>query len=183
MKNKTRFLARTWFVAATLVAASSATAYPDKPVRVIVPQAAGSSFDSVVRLVSQRLTERWNKQVVVDNRPGANGIIGLEAGAKANADGYTVITGAISHLSVNPSVYKNLPYRPLEDFDPVTQLVSITFLVVAHPSFAGNSVKNLVALAKSKPPIQTIVLLLESAISLRTDSISLRTDSMSFFTS
>jgi tripartite-type tricarboxylate transporter receptor subunit TctC len=137
--------------AVTLIAAASAYAYPDKPVRVIVPQAAGSSFDSVVRLVSQRLTERWNKQVVVDNRPGANGIIGLEAGAKANADGYTVITGAISHLSVNPSVYKNLPYRPLEDFDPVTQLTSITFLVVAHPSFAGNSVKNLVALAKAKP--------------------------------
>jgi tripartite-type tricarboxylate transporter receptor subunit TctC len=131
--------------------APMAHAYPDKPVRVIVPQAAGSSFDSVVRLVSVRLAERWKQPVVVDNRPGANGIIGLEAGAKANADGYTVITGAISHLSVNPSVYKNLPYRPLEDFDAVTQLVSITFLVVAHPAFAGNSVKNLVALAKAKP--------------------------------
>ena len=137
--------------AITLAAASSAFAYPDKPVRVIVPQAAGSSFDSVVRLVTQRLNERWNKTVVVDNRPGANGIIGLEAGAKANADGYTVITGAISHLSVNPSVYKNLPYRPLEDFDPVTQLTSITFLVVANASFAGNSMKSLVALAKAKP--------------------------------
>ena len=136
-----------------LLALSSATAlaYPDKPVRVIVPQAAGSSFDSVVRLVAQRLTDKWNKQVVVDNRPGANGIIGLEAGAKSNPDGYTVITGAISHLSVNPSVYKNLPYRPLDDFDAVTQLTSITFLVVANPSFGGNTIKNLVALAKAKP--------------------------------
>ena len=105
----------------------------------------------MLRLLSQRLTERWNKQVVVDNRPGANGIIGLEAGAKANPDGYTLISGAISHLSVNPSVYKNLPYRPLEDFDAVTQLTSITFLVVANPLFAGNSLKNLVVLAKTKP--------------------------------
>ena len=135
----------------TLAAASCAYAYPDKPLRVIVPQAAGSSFDSVVRLVAQRLTERWKQPVVVDNRPGANGIIGLESGAKANADGYTVITGAISHLSVNPSVYKNLPYRPLEDFDPVTQLTSITFLVVANQTFAGNTIKNLLALAKAKP--------------------------------
>ena len=134
-----------------LIAASAAHAYPDKPVRVIVPQAAGSSFDSVVRLVAQRLTDKWSKQVVVDNRPGANGIIGLEAGAKANADGYTIITGAISHLSVNPGVYKNLPYRPLDDFDAVTQLTSITFLVVANPSFAGNNIKSLVALAKAKP--------------------------------
>ena len=140
-----------WFISGALAVAPCAHAYPDKPVRVIVPQAAGSSFDLVLRLLSQRLTERWNKQVVVDNRPGANGIIGLEAGAKANPDGYTLISGAISHLSVNPSVYKNLPYRPLEDFDAVTQLTSITFLVVANSSFAGNSVKNLVALAKSKP--------------------------------
>ena len=128
-----------------------ALAYPEKPVRVIVPQAAGSSFDNVLRLISQRLTDRWKQQVVVDNRPGANGIIGLEAGAKANPDGYTVISAAISHLSVNPSVYKNLPYRPLQDFDPVTQLTSITFLVVAHPAFAGNTIKNLVTLAKAKP--------------------------------
>jgi tripartite-type tricarboxylate transporter receptor subunit TctC len=144
-------LIRSLLLFTTLSAASCAYAYPDKPVRVIVPQAAGSSFDSVVRLVTQRLTERWKQPVVVDNRPGANGIIGLEAGAKANPDGYTVITGAISHLSVNPSVYKNLPYRPLEDFEPVTQLVSITFLVVANPSFAGNSIKNLVTVAKAKP--------------------------------
>jgi tripartite-type tricarboxylate transporter receptor subunit TctC len=145
------FLTRFLLALLTLGAAAHAYAYPDKPVRVIVPQAAGSSFDSVLRLLSQRLTERWKQQVVVDNRPGANGIIGLEAGAKANPDGYTLISGAISHLSVNPSVYKTLPYRPLEDFDPVTQLTSITFLVVTNPSFAGNSVKNLVALAKAKP--------------------------------
>ena len=146
-----RLQALSLLVATTLSVTAPAYAYPDKPVRVIVPQAAGSSFDSVVRLITQRLTERWKQPVVVDNRPGANGIIGLEAGAKANPDGYTVITGAISHLSVNPSVYKTLPYRPLEDFDAVTQLVSITFLVVANPSFAGNSIKNLVALAKTKP--------------------------------
>ena len=146
-----RLQALSLLVATTLSVTAPAYAYPDKPVRVIVPQAAGSSFDSVVRLITQRLTERWKQPVVVDNRPGANGIIGLEAGAKANPDGYTVITGAISHLSVNPSVYKTLPYRPLEDFDAVTQLVSITFLVVANPSFAGNSIKNLVVLAKTKP--------------------------------
>jgi tripartite-type tricarboxylate transporter receptor subunit TctC len=137
--------------AGALLHTALAHAYPDKPVRVIVPQSAGSSFDSGVRLITQRLTERWGRQVVVDNRPGANGIIGLEAGAKANPDGYTVITGAISHLAVNPSVYKSLPYRPLEDFDPVTQFTAITFLVVTHPAFAGNSIKNLIVLAKAKP--------------------------------
>lgn len=136
---------------ALLFITTPARAYPDKPIRVIVPQAAGSSFDSVVRLVCLKLTQYWNKTLIIDNRPGANGIIGLEAGAKANPDGYTITTGAISHLSINPSVYKTLPYQTLEDFDALSQLSAITFLLVVNPTLKANSVSQFIALAQARP--------------------------------
>jgi tripartite-type tricarboxylate transporter receptor subunit TctC len=125
--------------------------YPNRPVRIIVPQAAGSGVDLIARVVAQKLTDAWGQQFVVDNRPGANGIIGLEAGAKAKPDGYTLSLGVPSSLTMNPYVYKTLPYDTLRDFAPITQTASNTFGLVVNPVLPVKSVKELVALAKSRP--------------------------------
>ncbi len=131
--------------------AQTARDYPSHPVRIIVPQAAGSGVDLTARVVAQKLTEAWGQQVVVDNRPGANGIIGLEAGAKAKPDGYTLSLGVPSSLTMNPYVYKTLPYDTLRDFAPITQTATNTFGLVINPVLPVKSVKDLVAIAKSRP--------------------------------
>lgn len=125
--------------------------YPNRPVRIIVPQAAGSGVDLTARVVAQKLTDAWGQQFIVENRPGANGIIGLEAGAKAKPDGYTLALGVPSSLTMNPYVYKTLPYDTLRDFAPITQTASNTFGLVINPALPVKSVKELVALAKSRP--------------------------------
>ena len=125
--------------------------YPNRPVRIIVPQAAGSGVDLTARIVAQKLSDAWGHQFVVDNRPGANGIIGLEAGAKAKPDGYTLSLGVPSSLTMNPYVYKSLPYDTLRDFAPITQTASNTFGLVINPALPVKSVKELVALAKARP--------------------------------
>jgi tripartite-type tricarboxylate transporter receptor subunit TctC len=125
--------------------------YPSRPVRVVVPQAAGGGLDVVVRLVGQELSQKWGQQVVVDNRPGANGIIGLEAVAKSKPDGYTLLGGFTSPLTVNPHVYKTLPYDTFRDFVPITQLVTNTLVLVVNPHLPVRNVKDLVALARSRP--------------------------------
>ena len=132
-------------------AAQTRSDYPNRPVRIIVPQAAGSGVDLTARVVAQKLTEAWGQQFVVDNRPGANGIIGLEAGAKAKPDGYTLALGVPSSLTMNPYVYKALPYDTLRDFAPVTQTATNTFGLVINPALPAKSVKDLVALARSRP--------------------------------
>jgi tripartite-type tricarboxylate transporter receptor subunit TctC len=131
--------------------AQTAADYPNRPVRIIVPQAAGSGVDLTARVVAQKLTDAWGQQFVVDNRPGANGIIGLEAGAKAKPDGYTLSLGVPSSLTMNPYVYKTLPYDTLRDFAPITQTATNTFGLVINPVLPVKSVKDLVALAKARP--------------------------------
>lgn len=138
-------------VSALPVAAQTARDYPNRPLRIIVPQAAGSGVDLTARVVAQKLTDAWGQQVIVDNRPGANGIIGLEAGAKAKPDGYTLVLGVPSSLTMNPYVYKTLPYDTLRDFVPITQTASNTFGLVINPALPVKSVKDLVALAKARP--------------------------------
>lgn len=125
--------------------------YPNRPVRMIVPQAAGSGVDLMTRIVSQKLTESLGQQFVVDNRPGANGIIGLEAAAKSKPDGYTMVLGVPSSLTMNPFIYKNLPYDTFRDFTPVIQTSTNTFGVVVNASLPVTSVKELIALAKANP--------------------------------
>ena len=125
--------------------------YPNHPVRIIVPQAAGSGVDLTARVVAQKLTDAWGQQFIVDNRPGANGIIGLEAGAKAKPDGYTLSLGVPSSLTMNPYVYKILPYDTLRDFVPITQTATNTFGLVINPALPVKSVRDLVALARSRP--------------------------------
>lgn len=139
--------------AATVFAAGivAAQGYPNRPIRIIVPQAAGGGLDIAVRALASRLTETWGQQIIVDNRPGANGIIGVEQIAKAKPDGYTLGAGFTSVLTVNPSVYKSLPYDTIRDFAPITQLVANTIVLVVNPHLPARSVKELVALGRSRP--------------------------------
>jgi tripartite-type tricarboxylate transporter receptor subunit TctC len=125
--------------------------FPNKPVRIIVPQAAGGGVDVVARSVAQKLGEAWGQQVIVDNRPGANGIIGMEAVAKSKPDGYTLGAPFTSVLTINPYVYKTLPYDSARDFAPITQMVTNTIVLVVNPYLPARTVKELVSLGKSRP--------------------------------
>ena len=132
-------------------AADNAATFPARPVRWIVPFPPAGSIDLVGRVVGQKLYDTWGQQVVIDNRIGANGIIGTEAAAKAPADGYTVYLGNISTLAVNPHLYLKLPYDALRDFAPVTLAATIPVVLVVHPSLPVKSVRELIALAKAHP--------------------------------
>ena len=125
--------------------------YPTKPVRVVVTFPPGGSADAMVRLLAPRLTEKLGQQVVVDNRPGAGGNIGLTAVAKAPADGYLIGVGAAGALSANASLYAQMPYDTARDFKPVTMLAAIPFVIVGHPSLPARTLPQLIALAKSQP--------------------------------
>ena len=127
-----------------------AQAWPNKSVRVVVPFPAGGSADTLSRLLGQKLSERLGQPFVVDNRPGAGGNIGTDLVAKAPADGYTVLVTP-SSLAIAPSLYPNLSWDPVKDFAPVVLVASTPNILVVHPSVTANSVRELVALAKSKP--------------------------------
>ena len=132
-------------------AAAQTSDYPNRPVRIIVPQAAGGGVDIVARAIAQKLSESWGQQVIVDNRPGANGIIGMEAVAKSKPDGYTLGAPFTSVLSINPFVYKSLPYDAFKDFAPVMKSVDNVIVLVVNPYLPVRTVKELVALGKSRP--------------------------------
>jgi tripartite-type tricarboxylate transporter receptor subunit TctC len=125
--------------------------YPSKPLRLIVPFPPGGGNDTVARLVGQRLSERLAQPVLIDNRGGAGGNIGMELAAKAPADGYSLALGSLTTLVINPNVYKGLSFNTTRDFAPVTQLVSSSLVLVIHPTVPAKSVKQLIALAKSQP--------------------------------
>ena len=128
---------------------SSASAYPEKPIRVIVPFAPGGGLDLTARLIGQKITEKWGQNFVVDTRPGAATIVGTEIASRALPDGYTILM-ITTTFAINPSLYKKLPYSPLKDFTPVTQLNSQPNVVVVSSTFQASSVKELIALAKTK---------------------------------
>ena len=134
----------------TAAFSQDAAHYPSRPIRMIVPFAPGGGLDISTRLIGQKLTEKWGQNVVVDSRPGAATIIGTEIASRASPDGYTVLM-ITTTFAINPGLYSKLPYDPGRDFTPVTQLNSQPNVVVVPPSFAGNSVKDLIALAKAKP--------------------------------
>jgi tripartite-type tricarboxylate transporter receptor subunit TctC len=125
--------------------------YPVKSVRVIVPTAAGGNPDFIIRPVVQKMSESLKQQFVVDNRPGASGIIGVELAARAPADGYTLLFAAIGHLATPPALYDKLPYDAVKDFAPVSNLVDTPFVLFVHPSVPAKTVKEFVALAKARP--------------------------------
>ncbi len=130
--------------------AQPAAAYPDKPVRIIVPFPPGGAADTFARLAGQKLSEAWgNKQVIIENRPGAGGIIGTEATAKAPADGYTFEMVTIGH-AVNPYMYSKLPYDTKAELTPIAVIANVPSLVVVGPGFAGKTLRDLIAAAKAK---------------------------------
>src|SRR6266446_5164058 len=145
-------IARPAIAAALLAAAAQAAAqeYPAKPVRMIVGFAAGGGTDTTARPIAHKLSELFGQQVIVDNRPGAAGNIATDLVAKASPDGYTILMGTIAALAINPSLYQNLPFDPERDLAPVTQAVDSTNILSLHPSVPANSVKELIALARSK---------------------------------
>ncbi len=128
-----------------------AQAWPAKPVRLIVPFPPGGGNDVIARAVAQKLGERLGQAVVVENRAGANGIVGLQALMQAAADGHTIAVGAAGPLAVNPGLYDKLPYDPLKDFAPITNMVNFPLLLVTHPSVAAKNTQELVAQAKAQP--------------------------------
>lgn len=132
------------------IAAQPAVNYPSKPIRIVVPQSAGGSTDLTARLVAQKLAEALGQSVVVDNRPGAGSIIGTDIVAKAPPDGYTLLVVA-SSITLNPSLHKKLPFDPVRDLAPVTQLSAFPNMLVVHPAVPVKSVQELIALAKSRP--------------------------------
>ena len=133
------------------VSAANAQSYPTKPVRIIVPVSAGTPGDTLVRVVAVKLAERWAQQVIVDNRPGANTLIGAEAVAKSAPDGYTLLYTTEATLVTNPALYQKLPYDPVKDFEPITMLLSGNLMLLVNSTVPVNSLAELIALAKAKP--------------------------------
>jgi len=126
-------------------------AYPAKPIRMIVPFPAGGGSDTMGRVVGQKLGERLGQQIVVENRPGAGGSIGAEMVAKAAPDGYTLLLGSTSEIAQYPNVNPKITYNPQRDFAPISLVGNVPLILVAHPSLPVKTVKELVALAKSRP--------------------------------
>src|SRR5688572_21338709 len=128
----------------------AAEAYPTKPIRMLVGFAPGGGTDTTARALTPKLGERLGQQMIVDNRPGAAGNIATEIITKAPPDGYTILMGTIAALSINPTLYGNLPFNPLKDLLPVTRAVDSTNILVVHPTVQAKTVKELIALAKTK---------------------------------
>jgi tripartite-type tricarboxylate transporter receptor subunit TctC len=128
-----------------------AQSYPNRPIRFVVPYAPGGNGDTLARTTSQKVAEAIGQQVVVDNRPGANGNIGMEIAARAAPDGYTIVFGYIANVAIAPSLVAKLPYDPVKDYAPITQLASSPNIIVVHSAVPARNMKELVALSKAKP--------------------------------
>jgi tripartite-type tricarboxylate transporter receptor subunit TctC len=126
-------------------------AYPNRTVRIIVPFPAGQAADIFARIVAERLTELWKQQVIVENKGGGGGIPGIEAGKAATPDGYTIIMATSGTFGVNPSLYADLPYKPLVDFKPITNVIKGPLIIVAHPTFPVNTLPELMDLSRKEP--------------------------------
>ncbi|MFO0441138.1 MAG: tripartite tricarboxylate transporter substrate binding protein [Betaproteobacteria bacterium] len=151
--NKIKYL-NFILVAALLVAAgpaAQAQAFPVKPLRLILPYPPGGGSDTIARPFARRMAENIGQQVVVDNRGGAGGNIGMEAAARAAPDGYTFVLGLTAQLAVNPGLYPKLPYDPVKDFEPIMMLANGAYLLVAHPSLPAKTMKDVIAIAKKRP--------------------------------
>ncbi|HZN86457.1 MAG TPA: tripartite tricarboxylate transporter substrate binding protein [Burkholderiales bacterium] len=143
------------FVAAAALSAFAATAgaqtYPNKPIRVIVPYAAGGTSDILARQIGPKITEAWGQPVIVENKPGANGNVGADFVAKSAPDGYTMLLADIGALCISPSVFPHLPFDPRKDFAPVVMVSYSPHVLAVHPSVPVNTVKELIDYAKANP--------------------------------
>ena len=133
------------------IGAAFAQGYPTRPIRLVLPFPAGGPSDIIARTFGAKLGEALGQQVVADNRGGASGVIGAEIAARAAPDGYTLFLGTIGVLTLNPNLYRQLPYDPQRDFRPVTLLSQSPYILLVYPGLPARSVKELVALAKSRP--------------------------------
>ena len=152
-----QFTRRTLALAAAITVGSvagsalAADAWPAKPVHIVVAFTAGGPTDVVARLIAQKLSDKWHQPVIVDNKPGAAGVIGSEFVAKAPADGYTLLMATAGNLTVNQHLYKNLKFDPLKDFTPIAQTAAVDFVMVTQPNAPYRNVKDVIAAAKAKP--------------------------------
>jgi tripartite-type tricarboxylate transporter receptor subunit TctC len=137
--------------AALTSGSAAAQSYPNKPIRMIIPFPPGGGNDVIARLVGQKLSTRLGQPVVLDNRAGANGIVGLSAVMNAAPDGYTLGIAAAGPMAVNPALYEKLAYDPIKDFAPITNMVIYPLLLVTHPSVPAKTMPDLLALARQKP--------------------------------
>jgi tripartite-type tricarboxylate transporter receptor subunit TctC len=142
---------RVVFWVAAAVAGPAYAQYPDKPVRLIVAWPPGGGTDNAARIIAERLTQRFGQAVTVENRAGANGIIGTAVAAKAAPDGYTLLMATADTHSINPHVYKNLPYDAVKGFDPITLVGRLSFVLISRTNFEANTLQELIAIAKRKP--------------------------------
>lgn len=149
MKTLRQFLWLIAFVPAGV--AFSAQDYPARPIRFIVPFAPGGITDILARVVGERLTQTWGKQVVIDNRPGAGGNIAADITAKSAPDGYTLFLGSMGTQSMNQSLYGKLPFDPIRDFVPVSLVANSANLLLVRPAFPGKSVADLIRIARTEP--------------------------------
>jgi len=149
-KNKIRFMVAALGACWIMTAGAASNDYPSKPVRFISPFSPGGGTDTVARALALRLGDALGRSFIVDNRPGAEGIIGTELGAKSPPDGYTLLVGNLGTLAINPNLRK-VPYDPLRDFAPVVQTTASSTVLVVHPSLPVKNLRELVALAKTRP--------------------------------
>ncbi|MGH8616685.1 MAG: Bug family tripartite tricarboxylate transporter substrate binding protein [Burkholderiales bacterium] len=139
-------------IAATGISQAQDT-YPTRPIRMMVPFSPGGASDTAARVVGQQLAPRLGQQIVIENRPGAGGIIGTELAARATPDGYSLLMGSNIEIVINPNLYKKLPYNTQKDFAPVSLVADTPLILVVNPSVPAKSVQELIALAKAKPGV------------------------------
>ena len=143
---------RTWFFVFLLIPLCvNAQSYPNKPVRMIIPFAPGGASDHVGRIIQPRLSELFGQQVVIENRGGASGNIGLEAAARSAPDGYTIFLGNVGTIAINIGVFPKLPVNPIRDFIAVTQVVDVPGVLVTNPTLQANSLKDVIAIGRAYP--------------------------------
>ncbi len=146
-----RFLTACFALLVAAPALAQLSAYPAKPIRFFVGYPPGGSTDTAARILATKLSERIGQPVIVDNRSGAGGLIGIDAIAKSEPDGYTIGFGVSGNLAVNVTLLPKMPFDPIADLAPVSMAVNNSLIIVAHPSFPANNVAELIALAKAKP--------------------------------
>jgi tripartite-type tricarboxylate transporter receptor subunit TctC len=149
MATVRKILALALVLAAPLIA--RADDYPSHPIRLVVPYAAGGGADSVARIVARKVSETIGQPIVIDNKGGAGSILGTEMVAKAEPDGYTLLLGQSGPISINPAIYKSLPYDPVKDFAPISMTTAYPYILVVNPALPAKTLQEFVALAKSKP--------------------------------
>lgn len=151
--NKIKYLSCIFICASGLATAlpSFAQGFPAKPIRWILPYPPGGGSDTIARPVARKLSENLGQQVIVDNRGGAGGNIGMETAARAAPDGYTIVMGLTAQLAVNPALYQKIPYDPIRDFEPITLLANGAYVLAAHPSLPVKTMKDVIMIAKKRP--------------------------------